>query len=118
MTYSSRLTAVQRFAHPAAVEMPETRFARSGDVDIAYQIVGDGPVDLVLISALWWHLEYQWTDPGIERWISRISSFARLIMFDPRGTGMSDRVSDSALPTLEERMEDVSTVMDAAGSRR
>jgi class 3 adenylate cyclase len=98
--------------------MPETRFARSGDVDIAYQVVGDGPIDLVLISALWWHLEYQWTDPGIERWLSRQASFARLIMFDARGTGMSDRVSDSALPTLEERMEDIAAVMDAAGSDR
>ncbi|MFY9588548.1 MAG: adenylate/guanylate cyclase domain-containing protein [Actinomycetota bacterium] len=98
--------------------MPETRFARSGDVDIAYQVVGDGPIDLVQIGTLWWHLEYQWTDPGITRWISRLASFARFIMFDPRGTGMSDRVSDSALPTLEERMEDVSAVMDAAGSDR
>jgi pimeloyl-ACP methyl ester carboxylesterase len=77
------------------MDMPETRFARSGDVDIAYQVVGDGPIDVVQIGTLWWHLEYQWTDPGITRWISRLASFARFIMFDPRGTGMSDRVSDS-----------------------
>ncbi len=97
---------------------PETKYARSGEVHIAYQVVGDGPVDLVLVPGWISHLEHQWEDPAHARFLERLASFSRLISFDKRGTGLSDRVADSALPTLEQRMDDVRAVMDAAGSSR
>jgi pimeloyl-ACP methyl ester carboxylesterase len=97
---------------------PETRYARSGDVHIAYQVVGDGPIDLVVVTGFVSHLEEAWEDPGWARFIQRLASFARLILFDKRGTGMSDRVPDHALPSLEQRMDDVRAVMDAAGLER
>jgi len=98
--------------------VPTTRYAKSGDVHIAYQVVGEGPVDLVLIHGWISHLEYQWEDPASARFLSRLVSFSRLIVFDKRGTGLSDRVAESALPTLEQRMDDIRAVMDAAGSHR
>jgi class 3 adenylate cyclase/alpha-beta hydrolase superfamily lysophospholipase len=98
--------------------VPTTRYAKSGDVHIAYQVVGEGPVDLVLIHGWISHLEYQWEDPASARFLSRLASFSRLIVFDKRGTGLSDRVAESALPTLEQRMDDIRAVMDAAGSHR
>jgi class 3 adenylate cyclase/alpha-beta hydrolase superfamily lysophospholipase len=97
---------------------PETRYARSGRHHIAYQIVGDGPLDLVFVPGFVSHVELSWEDPGLTRYFTRLASFARLIIFDKRGTGMSDPVSVDRLPTLEERMDDVRAVMDAAGSRR
>ena len=97
---------------------PRTRYARSGDVHIAHQVVGDGPVDLVYVPGWVSHVEYAWENPGFARTLRRLASFSRLILFDKRGTGMSDRVPDTALPTLEERMDDVRAVMDAAGSER
>jgi class 3 adenylate cyclase len=96
-------------------EVPETRYAKSGDVNIAYQIVGDGPFDLIHVPMFVSNLELQWEDPAERRYYERLSSFCRLIMFDKRGTGLSDRV---AVATLEERMEDLRAVMDAAGSQR
>jgi class 3 adenylate cyclase len=98
--------------------VPTTRYAKSGDVHIAYQVVGEGSVDLVLIHGWISHLEYQWEDPALARFLNRLASFSRLIVFDKRGTGLSDRVAESALPTLEQRMDDIRAVMDAAGSHR
>src|SRR5437764_11231910 len=95
---------------------PPTRYARSGDLSIAYQVVGDAPVDLVLVQGFATHLELQWESPLLARFFERIASFARLILFDKRGTGLSDPVAE--VPTLEQRMEDVRAVMDAAGSER
>jgi pimeloyl-ACP methyl ester carboxylesterase len=97
---------------------PRTQYAKSGDVNIAYQVIGDGPVDLVCIPGWVSHVEYQWEDPQTARFFSRLASFARLILLDKRGTGMSDRVSLDRLPTLEERMDDVRAVMDAARADR
>lgn len=79
--------------------VPVTHYAKSGDVHIAYRIVGQGPVDLVLIHGWISHLEYQWEDPALARFLNRLASFSRLIVFDKRGTGLSDRVAESALPT-------------------
>jgi class 3 adenylate cyclase len=95
---------------------PRTRYARSGDVHIAYQVVGEGPLDLVFVPGFVSHLELAWEEPSMRRFLDGLVSFARLILFDKRGTGMSDRVTD--LPTLEQRMDDVRAVMDAAGSER
>jgi class 3 adenylate cyclase/pimeloyl-ACP methyl ester carboxylesterase len=97
------------------IEVPETRYAKSGDVNIAYQVVGDGPFDLVHVPPFVSNLELQWEDPAERRYFERLASFSRLIMFDKRGTGLSDRV---AVATLEERMDDLRAVMDAAGSQR
>jgi pimeloyl-ACP methyl ester carboxylesterase len=99
-------------------ELPRTRYARSGTVSIAYQVVGDGPRDLVFVSGWVSHLEAGWDEPLVARFRRRLASFNRLILFDKRGTGMSDRVPDANLPTLEQRMDDVRAVMDAAGSKR
>src|SRR5262245_34350999 len=97
--------------------IPPTRYARSGDVNIAYQVLGDGPMDLVFVMGWVSHLEYFWTEPSFASFLRRLASFSRLILFDKRGTGLSDRVPLTALPTLEERMEDVRAVMDAVGSK-
>jgi pimeloyl-ACP methyl ester carboxylesterase len=97
---------------------PTTRYAKSGDYSIAYQIVGDAPLDLVLVPGFVSHVEHAWEDPDLARFLGRLASFSRLILFDKRGTGLSDRVSVEQLPTLEERMDDVRAVMDAAGSKR
>jgi class 3 adenylate cyclase len=98
------------------VEVPPTRYAKSGDVSIAYQVIGDGPLDLVLAPGGLSHLDFGWADPGHSRFLRRLASFSRLIVFDKRGMGMSDPVASP--PTLEERMEDIRVVMDAAGSER
>jgi pimeloyl-ACP methyl ester carboxylesterase len=95
---------------------PETRYARSGDVNIAYQVVGDGPRDLVVVPGWASNIEVFWEEPTVERFFGRLASFARLILFDKRGTGLSDRVAD--LPNLETRMDDVRAVLDAVGSTR
>lgn len=95
---------------------PPTHYAKSGDVSIAYQVVGDGPIDLVLVLGFATHIELQWEWPPLARFLERISSFSRLILFDKRGTGLSDPVSE--VPTLEDRVDDVRAVMDAAGSER
>jgi class 3 adenylate cyclase len=100
------------------VEPPETRYARSGDVNIAYQVVGSAPLDLVLVFGWISNVELSWEEPNLRRFLDRLASFSRLILFDKRGTGLSDRVSPNDLPTLEQRMDDVRAVMDAAGSRR
>ena len=94
----------------------ETRYALSGDLHIAYQIIGDGPIDLVCIPGWVTHLEYGWEEPRLARFYRGLAGFSRLILFDKRGTGLSDR--DSGLPTLAQRMDDVRAVMDAVGSTR
>jgi class 3 adenylate cyclase len=96
--------------------VPETHYARSGDVNIAYQVLGDGPLDLVLVPGWVSHLDMDWEEPRYAHMLRRLSSFARLIRFDKRGTGLSDR--SVGLPDLETRMDDVRAVMDAAGSER
>lgn len=95
---------------------PRTSYARNGDVNIAYQVIGDGPLDLLFISAFVSHLDLYWAAPETAAFFRRLASFSRLILFDKRGTGLSDPVAGVA--TLEERMEDVRAVLDACGSRR
>jgi pimeloyl-ACP methyl ester carboxylesterase len=96
---------------------PETRYARSGPLNIAYQVVGDGPCDLVLVPGWVSHVELGWELPPLARFLDRLASFARLIIFDKRGTGLSDRVPDADLPGLDERMDDLRAVMDATDTR-
>ncbi len=96
--------------------LPDTHYARSGDMRIAYQVVGTGPRDLIFVPGYISHLEHAWDEPGFVHLISRLSSHSRAILFDKRGTGLSDRPGH--LPTLEERMDDVRAVMDAADSER
>jgi class 3 adenylate cyclase len=93
-----------------------TRYAKSGDVYIAYQVVGEGPLDLVWIPSLAHHVELNWENPLVASWLERLARLGRLIVFDKRGTGMSDRLSDDT--TLETRMDDIRAVMDSAGSSR
>ena len=95
---------------------PETQYARSGEVHIAYQVVGEGELDLVWIPSLAHHVELSWETPPVARFLVRIAELGRLVVFDKRGTGMSDRVSSDT--TLETRMDDIRAVMDAAGSER
>jgi pimeloyl-ACP methyl ester carboxylesterase len=80
---------------------PQTRYAKSGDVHLAYQVVGEGPLDLVFVHGWVSNVEYGWEVPPLARFLNRLASFSRLILFDRRGTGMSDRVPDRELPTLE-----------------
>jgi pimeloyl-ACP methyl ester carboxylesterase len=98
------------------VNRPEVRYARSGDVNIAYQVVGEGPIDLVLVPGFISHLELDWEEPRSAHFLRRLAAFSRLIRFDKRGTGLSDR--PGGLPDLETRMDDVRAVLDAVGSER
>ncbi|HZU60872.1 MAG TPA: adenylate/guanylate cyclase domain-containing protein [Solirubrobacteraceae bacterium] len=95
---------------------PETRYTRSGDLHIAYQVVGEGPTDLVWVPGWISNIDHYWTEPTIARYFNRLASFSRLILFDRRGTGLSDPVPRA--PTLEEQMDDVVAVMNAAGSEQ
>jgi DNA-binding winged helix-turn-helix (wHTH) protein len=97
---------------------PRVRYAHSGTVNIAYQVTGDGPRDVVFVMGWVSHLEYFWNEPSFARFLNRLASNGRLILFDKRGTGMSDPVPISELPTLEQRLDDVRAVMEAAGSER
>ena len=99
-----------------ALVIPDTRYAKSGDVSIAYQVVGEGPRDLILVPGWMSNIEVFWDDPGVARFLRRLASFSRLILFDKRGTGLSDRIGN--LPDLETRMDDVRAVMDAVGTER
>src|SRR6266478_4919577 len=96
--------------------LPETRCALSGDVNIAYQMMGTGPVDSIIVPGIVSHVEFMHELPGYTAFLRRLSTFARVITFDKRGQGLSDRVSDA--PSLEQRMDDVRAVMDAIGSQR
>lgn len=103
---------------PAQI-VPRTQYVVSTNgVNIAYQVIGDGPLDLVFVMGWVSHLEYFWHEPSFKRFLTRLASFSRLILFDKRGTGLSDRVPLSDLPSLEQRMTDVQAVMDAVGSKR
>src|SRR5690242_19932392 len=98
------------------MEAPEVRYAKSGDVNIAYSVVGDGPFDLVfVVGSVFTTLEYAWEGPPGE-FFSKLASFSRLILFDKRGTGLSDRVADFASSAV--RMDDIRAVIDAARSER
>jgi len=118
MSLAPRTVAVTRsHRKDDSVAIPDTRFARTVDgVYIAYQIVGDGPVDIVFVHAFASHVELFWELPTFERLMTELGSFARVITFDKRGVGLSDRISQ--IPTLEARMDDLRAVMDAAGSTR
>src|SRR5215210_1089332 len=96
--------------------LPTTRYAKSGDVHFAYQVFGEGPIDLVYTPGFVSHLENQWDQPDLARWLFRLASFARVVMFDKRGTGLSDRIGE--LPTFDQRMDDLRAVMDAVGLER
>lgn len=98
--------------------LPETNYVQNGDVNIAYQVVGTGTTDIVFVMGWVSHLEYFWKHHLFASFLNRLASFSRLILFDKRGTGLSDRVPLHGLPTLEQRMEDVHAVMDAVGSER
>jgi pimeloyl-ACP methyl ester carboxylesterase len=98
--------------------VPATSYALSGDINIAYQVIGHGPRDLVYVPGWVSNIEVMWEDPGLARFLNRLASFSRLIVFDKRGTGLSDPVEVDALPSLEVRMDDLRAVMDAAGSER
>ncbi|HEU5278907.1 MAG TPA: adenylate/guanylate cyclase domain-containing protein [Gaiellaceae bacterium] len=100
------------------MDRPETRYAKSGEVNIAYQVVGDGPFDLIWVPGWISNVEESWEVPEYAHFLRRLASFSRLILFDKRGTGLSDRVSNERLPTLEQRMDDVRAVLEAAGSER
>jgi DNA-binding winged helix-turn-helix (wHTH) protein/pimeloyl-ACP methyl ester carboxylesterase len=110
-----------RFAAPVVAltqhdELPEVHYAGSGDIRIAWQALGDGPIDLVYVPGWVTHLEYGWEAPRVANFYRRLASFSRLILFDKRGTGLSDRAA--GLPNIEQRMDDVRAVLDAAGSKR
>ena len=96
--------------------VPVTRYAKSGEVSIAYQAFGDGPVDLVFVPGFISHIELAWEEPYLARFLRRLAAFTRVIFFDKRGTGLSDPVAHP--PGLVERMDDIRAVMDAAGSER
>jgi pimeloyl-ACP methyl ester carboxylesterase/DNA-binding winged helix-turn-helix (wHTH) protein len=105
-------------APPALPAPPAVKYAHSENVNIAYQVVGSGPRDIVFVMGWVSHLEYFWNEPSFARFLSRLAANARLILFDKRGTGRSDPVPISELPTLERRLDDVRAVMEAAGSER
>src|SRR5262245_13319007 len=96
--------------------VPETRYAKTGDLHIAYQVVGDGPVDIVLVAEFWHTIEVQWDQPDLAAFLERISSFGRLISFDQRGSGLSAPGSIDELPSVDQWMDDVRVVMDDVGS--
>ena len=98
--------------------LPETRYARLGDLHLAYQVIGEGPPDILLLDQWFGHLDAQWDVPPLAELRERLASFGRLIMFDKRGTGLSDPIPTSSLPTLEEFMEDIPAVLDTVGSDR
>jgi len=93
---------------------PETRYAKSGDISIAYQVMGEGPTDLVLVPGFVSHVELAWEEPSLARVLTTLASFSRLIVFDKRGTGMSDPMTSA--PSMEARMDDIRAVMDAVGT--
>ncbi len=100
------------------MDVPDTRYVRSGDVDIAYSVTGDGPVDLVYLPGYVSHVEGLWEGERSARFLRRLASFSRLILIDRRGTGLSDRVATDALPSPETQMDDLLRVLEAVGSER
>src|SRR5690242_18421676 len=100
------------------MERPVTRYVAVGDADVAFQIVGEGPLDLVHCYGLGSHIELAWQSPAAAEFYERLASFSRLILMDRRGTGASDGVARSAIPTWEDWTEDIEAVLDAAGSKQ
>jgi len=98
--------------------IPETRYARLGDLHLAYQVLGDGPMDILLLDQWFSHMEAQWDVPPLAALRERLADFGRLVMFDKRGTGLSDPIPTSALPTIEEWMKDIPAILDAVGSEK
>jgi pimeloyl-ACP methyl ester carboxylesterase len=94
----------------------QTHYTKSGEVFIAYQVTGEGPVDLLMAPGFISHVDHAWEEPQLARWINEMSSFARFIRFDKRGTGLSDR--SVGIPHLDERMDDIRAVLDSVGSRK
>ena len=117
-TQAAPPAAVPAVVPRTAAAAPRVSYARSGTVNIAYEVVGAGPIDLIFVMGWVSHLEYFWNEPSFARFLNRLSSMARLILFDKRGTGLSDAVPVSQLPTLEQRLDDVRAVMEAVGSER
>jgi pimeloyl-ACP methyl ester carboxylesterase len=106
------LTANRDAPKPATFDRPATRYARSGDVHVAYQVFGQGPINMILAPGYVSHIENYWDCPALARWLGQLGALARIAMFDKRGTGLSDPVS--TLPSMDERMDDLRAVMDAA----
>lgn len=102
----------------SASAVPETRYADSGGVSIAYQVLGDGPIDLVFVPGFASHLEHAWQHPKLAHFYHRLASFSRLTLLDKRGTGLSDRVSPNDIPGIEQRKDDLKAVMDEVGINR
>jgi len=99
-------------------EVPETRYAEHGESSIAYQVLGHGPLDIVFIRSAFNHVELQWEDPRMARFLARLASIGRLIVFDTRGSGLSDAYFHGGIPTVEDWADDTLSVMDAVGSER
>ena len=97
---------------------PETHYARSDGLNIAYQVVGSGALHVVWIPGFVSNVELAWEEPALAHFLRRLAAFSTLILFDKRGTGLSDRVMRDHLPTLEERMDDVRAVLDSVGAER
>ena len=98
--------------------LPETQYTRVGDIHIAYQVLGQGPPDILLLDQWFSHMEAQWDVRPLAEFRQRLASFGRLIMYDKRGSGLSDPVPTSTLPAIEEWMDDVPAVLDAVGSEK
>jgi class 3 adenylate cyclase/DNA-binding SARP family transcriptional activator len=111
-------TAAVRPVVRAGIAAAPTRYARNGDISLAYQVLGDGPTTLLLVTGWVLPMEAIWEDPAYVRFVERLASSFRVILWDKRGTGLSDRVAVDRLPTLEERMDDIGAVLDAAGAER
>ncbi|HEY7306802.1 MAG TPA: alpha/beta fold hydrolase [Bryobacteraceae bacterium] len=114
----SESVALQLPSSQGTFRVPETRYTSSGELNIAYQVIGEGPVDLVFVMGWVSQVEYFWNEPSFARFLRELSGFSRLIIFDKRGTGLSDRVPVAGLPALEQRMDDLRAVMDAAQSKK
>ena len=97
-------------------ELPNTRYALSGDVNIAFQVMGDGPIDIILVPGVFSHVEFLHEFPEYTGFLRRLATFARVVTFDKRGQGLSDGISGA--PSLEQRVDDVRAVMDDIGSQR
>ncbi|MBR0798606.1 adenylate/guanylate cyclase domain-containing protein [Bradyrhizobium jicamae] len=100
----------------AELALPETQYAQSGEFNIAYQVMGDGPIDIILVPGIISHIDFQHELPGYTRFLRRLAKFSRVVTFDKRGQGLSDRLAD--IPSLEERIDDVRAIMDAINSKR
>lgn len=100
----------------AELALPKTEYAQSGEFSIAYQVMGDGPIDIILVPGIISHIDFLHELPGYTQFLRRMAKFSRVVTFDKRGQGLSDRLAD--VPLLEERIDDVRAVMDAIGSKR